>query len=177
MIRFGTRSPKPMSIESKVTKLNIHASQIDEREPRTEFDIENFAPYLLATLYHHVRGVLDNALSEFGTLTHWRILNRLSHGESRRLNDIAVLTGIPQSTVSRAIMRMEEADLVHHTKKPCDGRISDIRITDKGLRAYSIAIERMDAALEFEMSALSKDERNSWIGLMRKLVHKIEIKD
>jgi DNA-binding MarR family transcriptional regulator len=111
--------------------------------------LTKFLPYLLNRAGVQTEQMFSLALKGFGlTLPEWRILIVLWQGEDRRLRDLAETTIVDESTLSRQIAALEQADLVVRRRSKTDGRALCIALTPKGkkLTARIIPIAQAHAA-------------------------------
>lgn len=125
-----------------------------------DFDLDRHLPQLINTTMAEVNGQLDAALREIDLpLSHWRLLAIVRARPGATLSDVASLTVIDLSTLSRAIRRLEEDGLVSRRASPADARRMALRITPHGnavfLRAWAV-VSRYYAFLFGEMP--SEDE-------------------
>ena len=92
-----------------------------------------YLPYLLSQVAHklgvtHHRELKKRKVRE----SEWRVLAMLSGTEPKSVNQLAKDTLIPQSTLSRRLVRMEERDWLTRSDAPNDGRSYLFSLTEKG---------------------------------------------
>lgn len=147
-----------------------------EKKPASpEIDLDNFFPYIVSTLTRDFHSVMDRTLSTMQlSIPEWRVLLMLTRNESCSLNELVNLTGVPQSTLSRVIDRMEKKQFLVRIKKAGDNRFSDIRIGDKGLETVTPATNALQQACNQALASLDTEERDSMIGTMKKLIGLME---
>jgi DNA-binding MarR family transcriptional regulator len=120
---------------------------------RSDLQLPDFLPYLVnrvgAAL---VARFTDEALRQHGlTIADWRVLVAISAGSGRRQIDLAELTSIDASTLSRLITRLEKNRLVTRTRSATSNREVVVRLTPKakaivaGLVPVARALERTAA--------------------------------
>lgn len=116
------------------------------------FNLGEYLPYLLnragariATNFTRDVRHLDISLQE------WRVVAALQHSGPQRMSDLADLTSIDRTTLSRLVGRMEEADLVRRERIKDDGREVHIHLADRGQR---MATEIVPLAQRYEQVAL-----------------------
>ena len=72
-------------------------------------DLDSFAPYLMNRVIARGNGALSIALRQHElTFQHWRVLLVLVNRGRRTINTLAEETGVPQSTLSRLLTRMDQ---------------------------------------------------------------------
>ncbi len=117
-----------------------------------EFDHRDFLPAQISRLSSLTQQLLAAALSQCKlTIPQWRILVCLAERGASTLNDIVAFTRLPQSTLSRAVARLEERGNVISRPNVQDRRKLDVRLTDSGHDSFhaarTIVIERCEAAI------------------------------
>ncbi len=117
------------------------------------FDLAGFLPYLinragvrLATAFAREIAPLDVTLQE------WRVLAALAADGPQRLSDLAGLTSIDISTLSRLVDRMVARDLVARGRSDGDRRAVRLALSAKGGRAARSIIP---LAHHYERTALA----------------------
>lgn len=116
------------------------------------FNLGEYLPYLLnragariATNFTRDVRHLDISLQE------WRVMAALQHSGAQRMSDLADLTSVDRTTLSRLIGRMEDAGLVRRERIKDDGREVHIHLSDKG---QTITAEILPLAARYEDVAL-----------------------
>ena len=79
----------------------------------------------------------------------WRVLVALINRERASISELAELTIIDQSTLSRTIDRMEEQRLVKRMPGDDDGRIVAVALTEAGQRAFEEMLPIASAQYEW----------------------------
>jgi DNA-binding MarR family transcriptional regulator len=75
------------------------------------------------------------------------------------LGELAALEGVQPPTISAAVGRLEEQDLVHRTVDPQDRRVHRVEISAAGRRLLERSRSRKNAYLERRLRALSTEDR------------------
>ncbi len=101
---------------------------------RPDLDLSEFMPYLINRVGAGlVERFTQDALSEkhlsIGT---WRLLVAISNHEGPRQVDLAQLTSIEVSTVSRLVTRLAQLGLVSRSRSARSNREVVVRLTPKG---------------------------------------------
>ncbi len=139
------------------------------------FDLENFAPYMLSTLSRKFSVLLEKSLRSEGlSLSNWRVLLCLSTYEQRTLNQIVDYTLLPQSTLSRSLVRMEERGLISKTRRSDDARNYKIKITQQGRNKLENTMQTVQIACEEPLKILTADEKKVWMKIMKKIIANVQ---
>ncbi|MBM3485723.1 MAG: winged helix-turn-helix transcriptional regulator [Alphaproteobacteria bacterium] len=98
------------------------------------FDLERFLPYLVNRVAVSLVGAFGPMLAASDvTLQEWRVLAALRQGGAMRVSDIASVTSIDISTLSRTLNAMERKGLVvRHRPKGGDARVVIVEATEHG---------------------------------------------
>jgi DNA-binding MarR family transcriptional regulator len=132
-------------------KMDSRSREQDARtfQMATQLDLSTFLPYLLNRAGVQTGLNFSAALKTFRlSLQDWRVLIALWRSEEQRLLDVAEITGVDRSTLSRQIAALAKAGLVARKKSASDGRALCIALTAKGrnLTARIIPIARAHEA-------------------------------
>ncbi|MDI7775908.1 MarR family transcriptional regulator [Asticcacaulis sp. EMRT-3] len=111
----------------------------------------------------------EDALSQ----RQYAVLKALEGGESGGLSqaDLVRLTGIDRSTLADLVARMTTKNLLARERSVTDGRANLVQLTEAGRAALADAEPRVLAADEKILSLLSPPKRESFVKLLRKVVH------
>lgn len=100
------------------------------------FDLADYLPYLLNRAGVRLAVNFGRELKPHGVgVQEWRVLAALAAHGSQRLSDLAALTSIDLSTLSRLVGRMARASLVARGRVNGDRREVQVRLTPRGRRA------------------------------------------
>ena len=103
--------------------------------------LDGFLPYLLNRIVNRLNSDLTADLKTVGVpLPFYRVLAVLAAGRGTTVNELSVYTITGQSTLSKALDRMEAAGLVRRETSEEDGRVVNITMTDKGWETYRLAL-------------------------------------
>lgn len=134
------------------------------------FDLSNYLPYLInragvrvATRFtQDVRGH-DVSLQE------WRVLAALSCYGAQRMLELADLTSIDRTTLSRLVTRMETAGLVARSRTEEDGREVHISLTEKGSKAAGDIIPLAQHYEKVALDGFSADEESQFKAMLQRV--------
>lgn len=83
----------------------------------TDFDLTRYLPYLVNRTGVRIATAFGDVLRAHGiTLPMWRVLAALDHADGQRISDLAALTSIDVSTLSRILDAMQEKGLVERRR-------------------------------------------------------------
>lgn len=118
------------------------------------FDLTRYLPYLVNRTGARIASSFSEAIRSHGvTVQMWRVLAALSHVDGQRVSDLAGLTSIDVSTLSRLLDTMQRDGLiVRRRPNTGDARVVAIHLSDRG-RAVSEQI--VPIARRYETIALA----------------------
>ena len=125
-----------------------------DAETDAAFDITVYLPYLINRTGVELAGAFSREIGHHGvTLQMWRVLAALHHRDGLRISDLAGLTSIDISTLSRLIGKMEKRCLVTRRRSPeADGRVVTVVVTPAGQAATRAIVP---VAQRYETMALA----------------------
>lgn len=103
-------------------------------KPPRKFDLDRYLPYLINRAAVRFVGTISPTLADCGvSLQEWRVLAALRRVHEQRVSDLAEMTSIDISTLSRTLSAMQRRGLVER-RRPADGdaRVVHVRATDRG---------------------------------------------
>lgn len=99
------------------------------------FDLGHYLPYLINRAGARLAVEFGREIQRHGiVLQEWRVLAALAAQGGQRLSDLAGLTSIDLSTLSRLVGRMVRAGLLSRERTDGDRREVAVTLTDKGQR-------------------------------------------
>ncbi len=112
------------------------------------FDLSNYLPYLLNRVGFAVTDRFGETLvQESLTVPMWRVLAVLLHDGSQRIGDLAELTSIEISTLSRLVGSMQRRGFLTRKRAQADARVVNVALTTRG-RAITERLLPVAIALE-----------------------------
>ncbi len=136
-----------------------------------DFNLSDFLPYRLSVLAARMSKKLSKVYGDtYGLSTpEWRVLAHVAHREKMSVREIRDSVSLDKPSVSRAVSKLEKADLLAKSTCTRDHRLVEIEVTEKGLEVFhQIAPE----ALAFEAAVLnsfSAKERQQLDDLLTRL--------
>lgn len=115
-------------------------------------ELTKYLPYLLNRAGSRIATAFTRELKPHGIgLNRWRILAALHQVGTSRMGELAELTSIEGSTLSRAVGRLSSAKLVRRARSAEDQRGVSVRLTTEGRNLTETLIP---LALRYERVAL-----------------------
>jgi len=148
--------PRPLAVDTvpePASPLRIPKRSMPSAEP-ADFDLTAYLPYLVNRTGVQLASAFSQEITHHGiSLQMWRVLAALHHQDGLRISDLAGVTSIDISTLSRLIGKLEKLDLVARRRtNGSDARVVTVERTAKG-RATTGAI--VPVAQHYEAVALS----------------------
>jgi MarR family transcriptional regulator, organic hydroperoxide resistance regulator len=147
---------------------------------RTKLDLDNYLPYLV----NRVGVIMAEQFAEDALVAYrlsipmWRVMAVLASTDAQRQIDLAVMTSIEVSTLSRIVTRLVHMGVVTRTRSASNTREVEVRLTAKGsaqvarlvpiARAYeAAAIAGLPAD---ELAVLKRCLRRVYVNMKRREV-------
>jgi DNA-binding MarR family transcriptional regulator len=114
--------------------------------------LDDYFPYLVNRVGTAlVTRFTDEALARHGlTIDMWRLLAALSNGGGQRQIDLATMTSIEKSTISRLVTRLVRMNLVTRSRSRTSNREVVVQLSGKG---QALVAKLIPVALELERVA------------------------
>ncbi|MCC5987394.1 MAG: winged helix-turn-helix transcriptional regulator [Pararhodobacter sp.] len=109
-------------------------------------------------------------------LTHWRIIAILKSRGKCTLSEVAELTVVEISTLSRSVKRLEEEGLVERTWEKGDNRRRALGLTDKGDHIFHDAWALVSNFYNYIFADVSDGDRETIRAAMNRVVSRLERK-
>jgi DNA-binding MarR family transcriptional regulator len=144
------------------------------------FDLASYLPYLLNRAGTRIADAFTEVLRPHGiTLTMWRVLAALDHEDGQRMGQIATLTSIEVSTLSRLVDALERKKLVERRRPTARGGGADARAVTVHFTAAGrrLTQQLIPTALDYETIALdgfSAAETRQIKALLLRLFHNMD---
>ena len=123
------------------------------------FDLGQYLPYLINRAGARLAVAFGREIRRHSiTLQEWRVMAALAAHGGQRLSDLAALTSIELSTLSRLIGRMHGAGLLTRVRAHGDRREVAVELTAKGSRLTRTIIATAKRYERLSLRGISKDE-------------------
>jgi DNA-binding MarR family transcriptional regulator len=136
-----------------------------------KFDLAEYLPYLINRVgIAMIVRFSDDALAHRGvTISMWRVLAVLAHAGPQRQIDVADLSGIDTSTLSRIITRLARMGFVTRERSTKSNREVTVRLTPKAQRLVQETLPVADEMVRTAVSNLTAREVETLKGLLRRM--------
>jgi DNA-binding MarR family transcriptional regulator len=102
------------------------------------------------------------------------VLNMLATEDGISQGEIARLSGVDPSRVTRLAKQLEREGLIERTRDPEDNRVVRMHLTPEGRRAFELAAERSKVFRNRVRRALNEEEHRELRRLLGKLTEAME---
>ena len=134
------------------------------------FDLDQFLPYLINRAGVRLAVSFARDIAATGVaLQEWRVLAVLAAAGEQRLSDLASLTSIDLSTLSRLVTRMARQGLVARLNGKGDRRERRIALTQKGRGRTRAIIPTAQRYERLALAGLSAAEEQTLKRLLRRV--------
>lgn len=136
----GTDKDRGPHIDKEALAHSLADSQNDiaKEDIVAGINFDDFLPYLLNRIVNRHNTSLANDLKKHGvTMAYYRVLCVLAAQKAKTVSELALYTVIEQSTLSKILDRMSEADIIKREINLEDKRIVNIFLTSKGSKAFA----------------------------------------
>jgi len=135
------------------------------------FRLSTYPFYLLGHLDHRYTEVMESALAERRlSRPMWRSLISLRDNGPRSIGQLADITLLKRSTLSRVVDRMERDGLVERRTDGDDLRIINVHITEAGQDALGHVIQVAGRVYARAIEGLSDRELNELVALLSRML-------
>lgn len=125
---------------------------------------------LLASLSRAMKSRVDAALSEHGVrVGQQMVLEELWREDGLAPGQLAKRIGVETPTVTRAVQRMEAADLVRREPDREDARLVRVYLTERGKKLEGVVPEIMWQVREEALNGFSEEEKAQLQRLMERI--------
>lgn len=132
-------------------------------------------PYLTHRISALMETTIDTHLKDAElTMDMWRVLYILSHVGDHNLIDLARLTSVNTSTLSRLVSRMATRKLISKERSDSDNRTVAVTILPAGREIVERLSPHAQYAHDLAGSAFSKDELPILTGYLRRLYRTLQ---
>ena len=133
-----------------------------------DFQLADSPLYLIVRTAGRYAQELENALNASGMdVLSWRALMIVNEVSPSSVSEIAEQSVTRLSTMTRVVQRLEKKKMVKLSRRPSDARVTEVRLTTRGLKAlegargvasqiYNQAVGRLSAAQIETLNALMR---------------------
>jgi MarR family transcriptional regulator, organic hydroperoxide resistance regulator len=139
------------------------------------FDLAEFLPYLVNRAGALMAREFARALEPLGlVLNDWRVLAALLSRAELRMSELAEITSIDRTTLSRIVGRMSEADLVARSRPDEDAREVRVDLTDHGRKVATSILPLAHHYEQVSLAGLSPEEARQLKAMLTKVFANLE---
>lgn len=140
-------------------------------KPMTDFDLENFLPYLLNRASEEASIEFSAYYkATYGMLrTEWRVLFHLGRWGEMSARDITTRSRIHKTKISRAVKALEQKRFLRRMTDDLDRRREVLSLTAHGKRTYADLMGRAQAFDAKLMRGFTPQEQTQLRSLLRRL--------
>lgn len=168
--------------------MNVTQTETTQRRPEPPLDsldqglaelgLENFAPYLMNRITGRYNASLREEMARLGlTTTQMRALATLSVHDGVLIRDLAVYTVAEQSTLSRALDKLDRDGLVRRETDAADNRATRVYLTEAGRAAYERLWPHMEASVARMFRGIGKAEQRALVATLQKMLRNVRVHD
>jgi len=139
--------------------------------------LNQFIPYLMANLSKRISDSCSVIYEQDFDVTvpEWRILARLAESDRESSRELAMLTFMDKSKVSRAVKLLDSKGYLKKELDEADNRVIYLSLSKRGRRIYNkIALEALSWESEF-LAVLNVTEYRNLISTIEKLDHRLDL--
>jgi len=133
---------------------------------------ENYLGYLLARCSYEVSASFHAKLKEEDvSVLVWRVLSSVRN-QAHTVNELAAKVLVNQSTLSKALDRMERDALIRRERLPEYRSKINVKITQRGIKLIDRLIEVANEYEDHSLDHMEENELQDLRDLLRKLIKK-----
>ena len=146
--------------------------------PLARMGLESFAPYLMNRIMGRYNAALRAEMARLGlTTVQMRTLATLAVKDALLIRDLAIFAVVEQSTLSRALDRLEDDGLIARVTDQSDNRATRVSLTDKGHAAFDQLSPHMAQAHDQMFQNISADEHAAFVATLQKVLRNVRVHD
>ena len=135
------------------------------------FSKDTSAGYLVNDLARRFAAALQARIKPLGLSTGvFPVMVQLWEDDGLTQTELVRRIGVEQATMANTLARMQRDGLIARQRSKADGRVQEIRLTDRGKSLRGPAIDAALAVNDTALSSLSPEEREQFLGLMGKII-------
>lgn len=136
-----------------------------------EIGLESYAPYLMNRIMGRYNASLCDEMADLGLTTpKMRALAVLSVTESPLIGELAVLTVVELSTLSRTLDQLQAEGLITRSIDPADSRATRVAITEAGRARFDMLWPQMAAAQARMFHGMPEEQKRAFVATLQKML-------
>ena len=141
-----------------------------------EIGLDNFAPYLMNRIMGRYNAALRAELAKLGLTTpQMRALAVLSVHDGILIGELAVYAVVEQSTLSRALDRLDRDGKIRRQADEGDSRATRVFLTDVGRADYVRLWPHMAQTYAHMFRGIPDDERRAFVATLQKILTNVRV--
>ena len=141
-----------------------------------EFHLETHVFFLFTQIFGRRNRQLTDALRPLGiSIPQWRVLAVLHERSDLTMNELADLTTVDRTTLTRALDKMVRGRLVERHADPKDRRSVLLRLSGAGHAALAQVLPRVIEQNERALAGFSKGEAASLRAMLHRMVDNLDL--
>lgn len=137
--------------------------------------LEEILPYQINRLSFRMNQLLARDLHQRGmTIARWRILSVLATQAAATVNELAAAAMIEQSTLSRALQRLEAEGHIRRLEDAQDARVRRVALTESGRREFEAVRDIALAHVARILRGIGEEDRRALHQLIERMRANVE---
>lgn len=143
-----------------------------------EIGLDGFAPYLMNRIMGRYNAALRAELGKLGLTTpQMRALAVLSVHDGILIGELAVYAVVEQSTLSRALDKLDRDGKITRQSDPGDSRATRVFLTEAGRADYVRLWPHMAQTYARMFRGIGDDERRAFVATLQKVLGNVRVHD
>lgn len=143
---------------------------------KSEFSRDRWPFYWLTRVVGRYLEQLEQALKKIGLdVSQWRVLSCLAEDQQISISEIAELAIVKLPTMMKIVQRMEADELVTMSRSASDGRVTQVELTEQGLRAREAALAIARRIHDRAFAGIAAERETELNGLLRTVFLALEV--
>ena len=142
-----------------------------KNENKKLIDLDNYFPFLITTISGFIaQGTHYEEYNGYKIgIREWRVISLIAHKGTLSAKQISTTSGMDKATVSRAINRLVADGLIQRQQYDHDRRRQTLKLTDEGMKLYSIIAEQKLNREKRMRKILTQQEYEQLLKLLKKV--------
>lgn len=143
-----------------------------------DIGLDHFAPYLMNRIMGRYNASLREEMAKLElTTAQMRVLAILSVREGILMRELAIFAVVEQSTLSRALDRLERDGQVQRATDPHDSRAIRVTLTEAGRQSYEQLWPQMAKSYARMFEGIPQEEREAFVGTLQKVLRNVRVNE
>lgn len=144
----------------------------------SDLGLDRFAPYLMNRIMGRYNASLHTEMARIGlTTAQMRSLAVLSDRDGLLMRELAVYAVVEQSTLSRALEKLDREGLIRRESDARDSRGVRVYLTPAGRAAFDRLWPHMAESYTAMFAGISDAERDAFVDTLQKVLANVRVHD